>query len=60
MLLQPVEARTEVGPSAANGIEMNLLSGLIGLHLVYLGVEVQDMNALRPLTFKDRADLSLE
>jgi hypothetical protein len=60
MLDQPVEAWTEVGPSAANGIEMNLLTGLIGLHFVYLCVEVQDMNALRPLAFEDRANLSFK
>src|ERR1035437_8678730 len=56
MLVQPVEARAEVRPSAANGIEMNRLSGLIGLHFVYLCVEVQNVNALRPLAFEDRAN----
>ena len=60
MLIQPVEAWTEVCPSAADGIEMNLLSGLIGLHFVYLGVEVQDVNALWPLAFEDRANLSFK
>jgi hypothetical protein len=53
MLSQPVEAWTEVGPAAANRIEMNLLSGLIGFNFVYLCVEVQDMNALWPLAFED-------
>jgi hypothetical protein len=60
MLIQPVEAWTEVGPSAADGIEMNLLTGLIGLHFVYLCVEVQDVNALGPLAFEDRANLSFK
>jgi hypothetical protein len=60
MLNQPVEAWTEVRPSAANGIEMNLLSSLIGLHCVHFCVEVQDMNALRPLAFEDRANLSFK
>src|ERR1035441_2302124 len=60
MLSQPVEAWTEICASAANWIEMNRLSGLIGLHFVYLGVEVQDMNALWSLAFKDRANLSLK
>jgi hypothetical protein len=60
MLNQPVKARAEIGPSAADGIEMNLLSSLIGLHFVYLCVEVQDMNALRPLAFEDRANLSFK
>jgi len=57
MFIQPVEAWTEVGPSAADGIEMDLLSGLICLHFVYLCVEVQNVNALRPLAFEDRANL---
>ena len=60
MLDQPVEAWTKVGPSAADGIEMNLLSSLIGLHFVYLCVEVQDMNALWPLAFEDRANLGFK
>jgi hypothetical protein len=53
MLFQPIKAWSEVGASAANGIEMNGLSGLIGLHFVYLGVEVQDVNTLWPLSFED-------
>jgi hypothetical protein len=53
MLLQPVEAWTEVCASATNGIEVNLFPGLIGLHFVYLGVEVQDVNTLWPLSFED-------
>ena len=60
MLIQPVEAWTEVRPAAADGIEMNLLTGLLGFHFVYFSVEVQDMNALRPLAFDDRANLSLK
>ena len=53
MLFQPIEAWTEVGTSAPDGIEMNLLPSLIGLHFVNFGVEVQDVNALWPLAFKD-------
>ena len=53
MLFQPIEAWTEVRASATNGIQMNLFPGLIGLHFVYLGVEVQDVNALWPLAFED-------
>jgi hypothetical protein len=60
MLFQPVEARTEVGSSAANGIEMNGISGLVGFIFVNLGVEVQDVNALWPLAFEDRANLSFK
>jgi hypothetical protein len=60
MLFQPIEAWTEVGTSAPDGIEMNLFPCLIGLHFVYLGVEVQDVNALWALAFEDRADLSLK
>ena len=60
MLIQPVEAWTEVGPSAADGIEMDLLSGLIGFNFVYLCVEVQNVNALWSLAFKNRANLNLK
>jgi hypothetical protein len=60
MLVQPVEAWTEVCASATNGIEVNLFSGLIGFHFVNLCVEVQDVNALWPLAFEDRANLSLK
>jgi hypothetical protein len=60
VFLKPIEARTEVCASAANWIEMNLFPGLIGLHFVNLGVEVQDVDALWPLAFEDRADLSLK
>ena len=53
MFIKPVEARTEVSPAAANRIEMNLFSGLIGFNFVYFGVEVQDVNALWPLAFEN-------
>lgn len=53
MLIQPSEARTEVGPSAADGIEVDLLSGLIGFNFVNFGVEVQNVNALWTLAFED-------
>jgi hypothetical protein len=53
VLLQPVEARTEVGASAAYGIEVNLLSGLVYFNFVNLSVEVQDVNALWALAFED-------
>jgi hypothetical protein len=60
MLEQPVKAGTEIGSSSANRIEMNLLTSLIGLHFVYLCVEVQDVNALWPLAFEDRANLGFK
>jgi hypothetical protein len=60
VFLKPIEARTKVCSSSANGIEVNLLSGLIGFNFVNLGVEVQDVNALWALAFEDRADLSLK
>jgi hypothetical protein len=53
VFLKPIEARTEVCASAADGIEMNLLTGLIGFNLVNLRVEVEDVNALWPLSFED-------
>ena len=60
MLEQPVKAGTEIGSSSANRIEMNLLTSLIGLHFVYLCVEVQNVNALRPLASEYRANLSFK
>jgi hypothetical protein len=60
MLDQPSEARPEVCAPATDGIEVNLFPGLIGRHFVYLGVEVQDVNALWALAFEDRADFSLK
>ena len=53
VFLQPVKAWTEICASATNGIKMNLFTGLIGLHFVNLGVEVQDMNTLWALAFED-------
>src|ERR1035437_1912180 len=60
MLVQPVEAWAEVRPSAANGIEMNLLAGEVCLRLLNFCVEGQDMHTFWPLAFNDRADLRLE
>jgi hypothetical protein len=60
MFLQPGEARAEVSPSAANRIEMNLLDGLKGLHLVHLGIEVENMHSLGSLALDDGTDLSLK
>ena len=60
MLIQPVEAWTEVSPSAADGIEMNLLTGLAGLHLVYLSVEVQNVNAPRLLALRGSGGLQFK
>jgi hypothetical protein len=53
VLIQPREAWTEVCASSPDGIEMNGFSGLIGLHFVYLSVEVQDVDALWALAFED-------
>jgi len=50
---QPREARTEVCAPATDGIEVDLLSGLIGFNFVNFGVEVQNVNALWTLAFED-------
>jgi len=60
MLLQPLETWRKICTASAHGIEMNGLAGLEGIHFVYLGVEVQNVNALRPLPFENRADLSFK
>ena len=60
VLIEPVEARAEFGASSADWIEMKHLTGRVGIDLVNLGVEVENMHPLRPLAFEDRTDLRLE
>src|SRR5579875_1431317 len=60
VLVQPREAWPKLCASAADWVERNALSGFEGLDLMNDRVEVEDIDALRPLTFKDRTNLSLE
>lgn len=60
MLLEPIETWTEVGSAAANRIEVDRLAGFVRLHLLYLRIEVENMDTLRPLTFENRTHLRLE
>ena len=60
MLTDPVEARTEIGAASAYWFEMKHLTGRVGIDLVNLGVEVENMHPLRPLAFNDGTDLRLE
>jgi hypothetical protein len=53
VLIQPVEARSEICPSATYWIEMNGLSSEVRLRLLDFSVEVQDMHPLRSLAFED-------
>jgi hypothetical protein len=39
---------------------MDRLSSFVGLYFVHHRVKVEDMHALRPLPFEDRANLRLE
>jgi hypothetical protein len=60
MLMEPVEARTEIGATSADWIEVKHLTGHVGIDLVNLGVEVENMHPLRPLAFNDGTNLRLE
>ena len=60
MLIEPVEAGTEIGATSAYWFEMEHLTGHVGIDLVNLGVEVEDVYSLWSLAFEDRTDLSLE
>jgi hypothetical protein len=53
VLIEPVEAGTEIGATSAYWFEMEHLTGHVGIDLVNLGVEVENMHPLRPLAFED-------
>jgi hypothetical protein len=53
VLIEPVETRTEIGATSAYWFEMEHLTGHVGIDLVNLGVEVENMHPLRPLAFED-------
>jgi hypothetical protein len=60
VLAEPVEAGTEVSAASADWVEMERLSGRLGIDLVNLSVKVEDMHTLKPLAFEDGMHLSLE
>ena len=60
MLIEPIEARTEICATATDWIEMKDLTGHVGIDLVNLGVEVENMDSLWPLAFQYRTNLSLK
>ena len=60
MLIEPVEAGAEIGATSAYWFEMEHLTGHVGIDLVNLGVEVENMHPLGPLAFQDGTDLRLE
>ena len=43
VLIEPIEAGTEVGATSTDRIEMEHLAGHVGIDLVNLGVEIEDM-----------------
>ena len=53
-IVEPFEARTELRSSSADRVEFDALSGFVGLHFLNHRVEVENVNALRPLAFKNR------
>jgi hypothetical protein len=53
VLIEPVEAGTEIGAASTYWFEMEHLTGRVGIDLVNLGVEVENMHPLRPLAFED-------
>jgi hypothetical protein len=60
VLIDPVEARTEIGATSAYWFEMEHLTGHVGIDLVNLGIEVENMHPLRPLAFNDGTNLGFE
>ena len=54
VIVEPFEARAEVRPSAANRVEIKALAGFVGFHFLNHCVEVENVNALRTLAFKNR------
>ena len=60
MLIEPVEARTEIGATSAYWFEMEHLTGHVGIDLLNLGVEVENMHPLGPLAFENRTHLGLK
>jgi hypothetical protein len=60
VLIEPVEAGTELCAAATDWFEMEHLTGHVGIDLVNIGVEVENMHPLRPLAFEDGTDLRLE
>ena len=53
LLVEPFEARTELRSSSADWVEINALSGFVGLHFLNHRVEVENINAFRTLAFKN-------
>ena len=60
MLLEPLEAWSKLCASTSDWMERNALSIFEGLDLVNDCVKVKNVDALGPLAFEDRANLSLE
>src|SRR5580704_4853191 len=57
---EPVEARPKLGASTTHRLEIHTLSHFVGLHVLHHRVEIEDVYALRPLAFEDRAHLGFE
>src|SRR5271168_2651015 len=57
---EPVEARPKLGASTSSRLEIDTVSCLVRLHLLYRCIEVKDIHELRPLAFEDRAHLGFE
>jgi hypothetical protein len=55
-----VETGPEVGSTPSNGSKLDGLARLVDFNLLYLSIEVQNMDELRLLTGEDGADLGLE
>jgi hypothetical protein len=59
VLTEPVEAGTELCAAATDWIEVKHLAGRVGINLLNLGVEVENVHPLRPLAFEDGTDSHL-
>ena len=60
MLIEPVEARTELCAAATDWIEVKHLAGRVGINLLNLGVEVENVHSVGPLAFQDGTDFRLK
>src|SRR5271154_126147 len=60
MLFEPLEARPEFCTSTSDWVERDRLPCFEGLNRMHDRVEVENVDALRSLTFEDRTNLGLE
>jgi hypothetical protein len=60
VLIEPIKAWAKFGAPASHRLKVDRLAGRVGLHLVDLCIEVQNMDTLRPLALQNRTHLGLK